>query len=242
MLRLPVHARHFVRTPCQRALGRFIRHASSTIVKYPPSSAPREAPTPLVFPSVRGWGEQESKRGIDTQAAMLRELGYTTVEIELDTYSKPSERVGTLHDILSDYAKELHSEVKLASLFPPVIISRGIATMVAQAYVESYPLSALVLVGQTLSYPIQLPDAYKRYASTLRRDKKYPDEYETPTWNWSIGQFPFLMVEAIRDPKRETECMDFGMPLDLAMLDDDGLKDQKKLYDVLRSWLDHIGI
>ena len=36
---------------------------------------------------------------------MLRELGYTTVEIELDTYSKPSEKIETLHDVLYDYAK-----------------------------------------------------------------------------------------------------------------------------------------
>ena len=70
----------------------------------------------------------------------------------------------------------------------------------------------------------------------------YPERYEMPSWNWSVGQFPLLKVEAIRDSEREKEGMDFGGLLDLATLDDKELKDQKKLYHVLRSWLDHIGI
>ena len=50
---------------------------------------------------------------------MLRELGYTTVEIELDTYSRPSGKIETLHDLLHDYAR---GGVSLYSRIQPLTV------------------------------------------------------------------------------------------------------------------------
>ncbi|KAG8798748.1 hypothetical protein FRC16_006600 [Serendipita sp. 398] len=160
------------------------RYASSTIVRAPPSSAPREAPVPLVFPTIRGWYDQESKHGINTYAAMLRELGFTTIEVELELEKGSKEK--KLDDLVRDYAKELRSEIALASIFPPVLISRGVSTLAVHAYVESYPVSGIGLIGPVSLVPRIL---------TLPGASQLGTRATIPEFNYEAN-FPICLIES----------------------------------------------
>ncbi|GAB1517239.1 hypothetical protein RhiTH_000283 [Rhizoctonia solani] len=88
-------------------------------------------------------------------AAAYAERGYTTLEIDLAP--PPSE----------DSAK-LTSHVRLAAIpFPPVIIARAGACIVAQSYIESNPAYALALIEPPLSnsscVPKLLPTPTKEF-------------------------------------------------------------------------------
>ncbi|KAF8710613.1 hypothetical protein RHS03_02405, partial [Rhizoctonia solani] len=124
--------------------GQATRSASSStkyMLRNPSPSAPREVPRPLVILSA------EQMQGF---AAAYAERGYTTLEIDLapppseDSASKTSKA-------LIDRA-ELTCHIRLAAIpFPPVIIARAGACIIAQSYIESNPAYALALIEPPLS-------------------------------------------------------------------------------------------
>ncbi|ELU43919.1 hypothetical protein AG1IA_02045 [Rhizoctonia solani AG-1 IA] len=135
--------------------GQATRSASSStkyMLRKPSPSAPREVPRPLVILSAEQW-DKDSKDGMQGFAAAYAERGYTTLEIDLAP--PPSE-------------DSLTSHVRLATIpFPPVIIARAGACIVAQSYIESNPAYALALIEPPLSnsscVPKLLPTPTKEF-------------------------------------------------------------------------------
>ncbi|KAI0628647.1 hypothetical protein C8Q77DRAFT_361061 [Trametes polyzona] len=121
------------------------RHSSSTayLLRTPPSSAPREAPTPLVFVSSSPW-DADSRKGMTAFASWFSERGYTCLEIDL---GKP-EDASTSEAMMSRYESELASHIRMLSIpFAPVIVSRAGGTLIAQTYISSHPATGLLLIS-----------------------------------------------------------------------------------------------
>lgn len=62
--------------------GLFSFSSTAYLIRTPPSTAPRQVPTPLVFLSSRAW-DPHSAAGMRAFAAMFAERGYTCLEIDL---------------------------------------------------------------------------------------------------------------------------------------------------------------
>ncbi|EIW54678.1 uncharacterized protein TRAVEDRAFT_130448 [Trametes versicolor FP-101664 SS1] len=121
------------------------RHSSSTayLLRTPPSSAPREVPTPLVFASSSSW-DANSRTGMSAFASWYAERGYTCLEIDL---GKP-EGAATSEALMSKYESELASHIRLLAIpFAPVIVSRAGGTLIAQTYISSHPATGLLLIS-----------------------------------------------------------------------------------------------
>lgn len=137
---------------------------------------------------------------------------------------------------------ELRSQINLFHSFPPVLIARGISTLVVQTYVESFSTSAMALIGGLTLMPqrIQLPDSYGLDKS-LR--SKMPT-YSRPNFTYE-PRFPILSVEAAANgPANDIPFKDMvsWREEELDLLEDPGLLDEMKIYDSIRSWLDRVGI
>ncbi|CAE6489127.1 unnamed protein product [Rhizoctonia solani] len=150
--------------------GQATRSASSStkyMLRNPAPSAPREVPRPLVILSAEQW-DANSKEGMQGFAAMYAERGYTTLEIDLAP-PPPGDQASKTSEALVEYlTKDLASHVRLAAIpFPPVIIARAGACIVAQSYVESNPAYALALIEPPISnsscVPKLLPTLIKEF-------------------------------------------------------------------------------
>ena len=199
--------------------------------------------------------------GIRRFASLFPELGFNTLEIELDPEIKKGSYPNSLEGILELYAKgehtspaltllfsdtrmtELRSQINLFHSFPPVLIARGISTLIAQTYVESYSTSALALIGGQSLIPQQIrpPESYMSIAFPTSRNLP---TYDPPNFTYE-PRFPILSIEAAaEDQENEVlfrEMIHFrGEELDV--MKDPGLLDEMAIYHSIRSWLDRVGI
>ncbi|KAF8973720.1 hypothetical protein BDZ97DRAFT_1912188 [Flammula alnicola] len=125
-----------------------MRLASSFIIHAPPANAPREVPTPLVFISARSW-DDDSTSGMTTLASMLAEKGFTCIESDL-AISQSSMSDSKL--MMNGYESELASTIRLSAIpFPPVIVARASACLIAETYISSNPSSGLILISPPVS-------------------------------------------------------------------------------------------
>ncbi|KAG8734368.1 hypothetical protein FRC11_004374 [Ceratobasidium sp. 423] len=142
--------------------GQASRSASSStkyMLRNPSPSAPREVPRPLVILSAERMQDF---------AAMYAERGYTTLEIDLAPPSPEDPASKTSEALVEHLTKDLASHVRLAAIpFPPVIIARAAACIVAQSYIESNPAYALALIEPPISnsscVPRLLPTPIKEF-------------------------------------------------------------------------------
>ncbi|KAI0641394.1 hypothetical protein C8Q79DRAFT_1014338 [Trametes meyenii] len=124
------------------------RHSSTStatayLLRTPPSSAPREVPTPLVFVSSSAL-DANSRNGMSAFASWYAERGYTCLEIDL---ARPQD-VQTSEALMNHYEAELSSHIRtLAIPFAPVIVSRAAGTLLAQTYISSHPAAGLLLIS-----------------------------------------------------------------------------------------------
>ncbi|KAH9916040.1 uncharacterized protein B0H18DRAFT_1039403 [Fomitopsis serialis] len=125
-----------------------VRHSSTAyLLRTPPSSAPREVPTPLVFVSSSSW-DPHSKTGFGSLATMLTARGFTCLEIDL----APPERADTSDALMRHFEAELSSHIRLTMIpFAPIIFARGSGALIAQTYISSHPASGLLLISPPVS-------------------------------------------------------------------------------------------
>ncbi|KAI0821827.1 hypothetical protein BC628DRAFT_1328650 [Trametes gibbosa] len=117
--------------------------STAYLLRTPPSSAPREVPTPLVFVSSSSW-DPKSCTGMSTLASWYAARGYTCLEIDL---GKPQD-VSTSEALMGRYETELASHIRMLAIpFAPVIVSRAGGTLIAQTYISSHPATALLLIS-----------------------------------------------------------------------------------------------
>ncbi|KDN51863.1 hypothetical protein RSAG8_00414, partial [Rhizoctonia solani AG-8 WAC10335] len=121
------------------------------MLRNPSPSAPREVPRPLVILSAEQW-DANSSDGMQDFAAMYAERGYTTLEVDLAPPPSVDQANKTSEALIEYLTKDLASHVRLAAIpFPPVIIARAGACIVAQSYIESNPAYALALIEPPIS-------------------------------------------------------------------------------------------
>ncbi|KAK4056916.1 hypothetical protein OIO90_002166 [Microbotryomycetes sp. JL221] len=113
--------------------------STCTTVK-PSSSAERQLALPLSFITVKGKDDIANWRHWTTRAA---DRGFESLVIELDSDSGDT----TTRQGLAAYESELTKVLRESSgsPFPPVLLASGEATLVAETYVSSHPLSGLFL-------------------------------------------------------------------------------------------------
>lgn len=138
---------------------------------------------------------------------------------------------------------ELRSQINLFHSFPPVLIARGIGTLIAQTYVESYSTSALALIGGQSLIPQQIRPPESHMSIAYPASRNLPT-YAPPNFTYE-PRFPILSIEAAaKDPEKEVpfrEMIHFrGEELDI--IKDPGLLDEMAIYHSIRSWLDRVGI
>jgi len=223
------------------------RYESSVIIRQPSPSAPREAPTPLVFAYAKGWYEKDAKASLRTCAVTFAEQGFTTLEVELDPVRKSHAMPKSCHEVLDVYAKELSRQIMLFNIFPPVLVTRGVATLIGHTYVESFPLSGLALMGPSTLVPksLHLPDTWKAGS--------YPEELGSHSPIFSIpdftyeARFPILHLEASATRNHNEDTLSNTDPAVSSSLDIDlrtmaSLDDEKAIVAELKAWLNIVGL
>ncbi|KAF9149752.1 hypothetical protein BG015_008428 [Linnemannia schmuckeri] len=130
----------------------------------PPSTYAFLKPTPVVLltgPFGGNWCFRE------TWQESLADQGYQSTSIEL---SMPHQPLESGDAYIRHFVKTLKTAIETDhSFYPPILIAHGLHALVAQKYVESNPVSALVLVSpfipeviqrrfQELSHRLQLKD------------------------------------------------------------------------------------
>lgn len=118
------------------------------------SSAPREVPTPIIFLTASKWSS--SPPAAEAFAEWIRHFsaqGYESVLLDLD----PEQSLSDIKDsskLMEVFEKDVIDTLRQAGStppFPPIMISRGPASLIAQTYVSSRPLTALQLIDPPIN-------------------------------------------------------------------------------------------
>ncbi|GAA6015101.1 hypothetical protein JCM11491_001662 [Sporobolomyces phaffii] len=202
----------------------------STLRVVESSDAARSLALPLCFLSVTGFDSRDSSRWhawIDRFASK----GYSSLVVDLDPELALAASTTSEH-LLSALERELVSLLRdsSASPFPPLLFASAAASLVAETYVSSHPLSGLVL-----DRPLAAPLAHSRL----------PAAFKTPLAEFDYEPFfPVAVVEDAGAPSESRLASEFGGAVD----DDDALV---RRIDVTRDddgwrqvmdWMDENGL
>ncbi|KAG0254092.1 hypothetical protein DFQ27_007033 [Actinomortierella ambigua] len=134
----------------------------------PPSTEAFLKPTPVVLltgPFGGNWCFR------DTWQASLADQGYQSTSIEL---AMPSTPLDSGDAYVRHFVKLLKRSIETDhSFFPPILIAHGFHALVAEKYVESNPVSALVLVSPFI--PSVVKDRLLDLAATALEEDKAGD-------------------------------------------------------------------
>ncbi|KAG0084477.1 hypothetical protein BGZ92_009846 [Podila epicladia] len=149
----------------------------------PPDTYAFLKPTPVVLltgPFGGNWCYR------DTWQTTLADQGYQSTSVEL---SMPDKELETGDAYIRHFVKILKKSIETDhSFYPPILIAHGLHALVAQKYVESNPVSALVLVSpfipsvvkgrfQELSHKLQaVKDSAASTSKPLQTDKTVSSE------------------------------------------------------------------
>lgn len=129
-----------------------LHRLKSTWVHHEPSpTAPREVPTPLILLSANQWTrEGKSEQTLAAFASHFTARGWSVSCLDLDPGGLPKkDSEETLSALESELKSQLSSHGN--SPFPPLIVARNLATLIAETYVSSNSLSGLVLIDPPVS-------------------------------------------------------------------------------------------
>ncbi|OCF55056.1 hypothetical protein L486_07166 [Kwoniella mangroviensis CBS 10435] len=136
------------------------------LVRQPSPAASRESPYPVVFLRMKGaevQGVEEEGEWIEW-SSMFSEKGYTSIEIDITIPPSPTSELDTEEISISPLISSLSTEIRLLAIpFPPILVARGVSTLLAQAYIEDHPSSGLVLIN-----PMPDEDPQSRQKSKLK--------------------------------------------------------------------------
>ncbi|TFK30598.1 hypothetical protein FA15DRAFT_751618 [Coprinopsis marcescibilis] len=213
--------------PVQNRISTPIRTlvSSSLFVRIPPSSAPREAPTPLVFVTASEW-DQSSTTEMATLSSMLAEKGFTSLQVDLTAH--PDAKHRTPSDKIQAFSEELRSVVRLSgSPFPPVIVARSASCLISQQYIESYPAKAMALISP--------PNTNADLERT-----KLGEPFDEFTYE---PKFPIAVIdtkERVTELKAKNRlCKDPSSSVDIITV---SKTEGQPLLNALELWLDDMGI
>ncbi|GAC95406.1 hypothetical protein PHSY_002981 [Pseudozyma hubeiensis SY62] len=141
---------------CRNPLNRiYHRRLKSTLEVVPASaSAPREVPTPILFLSASKWtSSPPASQAFRDWIHHFTSQGYSSLLLDLDpdTPLADIKDSSQLMEVFEKDAIETLREAGQTPPFPPVMISRGPACLIAQTYVSSRPLTALQLIDPPIN-------------------------------------------------------------------------------------------
>ncbi|KAF9458207.1 hypothetical protein BDZ94DRAFT_1271290 [Collybia nuda] len=129
--------------PCKRNT----RYYSSILRTPPPSTG--QAPTPLVFVSAPTW-DVSSHHDMSAVSSALTQKGYTCLDIGI--YLPKGEILTDSPKTMQYFESELKDAIRSAEIaFPPVLIARYSACLIAQSYISSHPASGLFMISPPAS-------------------------------------------------------------------------------------------
>ena len=131
-----------------------LRRLQTTLsVVKPSASAAREVPTPLLFLSASRWASTApATKAYASWIEHFSSLGFESLVLDVDP---PSLHGDTAASVMAAFENEIASHLR--SAFPPVLFARGLATLLAQTYASSHPLTAMHLLDPPISNDY-LPD------------------------------------------------------------------------------------
>lgn len=127
----------------------------STLAVIPASaSAPREVPTPLLFLTASKWtSSAPASEAYREWISHFSNAGYSSLLLDLDPDTSLS-TITSSASLMELFEKDFISTLREANQnppFPPILISSGPATLIAQTYVSSRPLTALQLIDPPIN-------------------------------------------------------------------------------------------
>lgn len=132
----------------------FQRLKTTSTQHSPSPDAPREVPTPLILLSVPKWeGKKDGKSTFNAFIKHFTKEGWNVSCIDLDPAldSKQEKSSQILSNLESELSQEMRSISSGSGPFPPLLVSYGFSTLVAEQYVSSHPLSGLAMLDPPLS-------------------------------------------------------------------------------------------
>ncbi|KAH8113529.1 hypothetical protein DFH11DRAFT_1705053 [Phellopilus nigrolimitatus] len=146
------HSAHVLRRFVSWSSQKSRLNDGTLVVKhFPGPNAPRFAPTPMVFV---GSTELERDGGAflslgDKLCSEASSRGFSCFQFDLP-YKQAKE--DTAKEIMDRFASHLKSHISSTeNPFPPILYARQLGCLIAQIYVSSYPVSALILDSPPLS-------------------------------------------------------------------------------------------
>ncbi|KAI5123162.1 hypothetical protein M0805_000865 [Coniferiporia weirii] len=140
-----------------RWISREVRHDDGTLVveHLPAPGAPRFAPTPMVLV---GSTALEDDGGAflsfgDKLCSEASSRGFSCFQFDLAyKYAESSRDINGAKKVMDRLASHLKSLISSTeSPFPPILYAQQLGCLIAQTYVSSYPVSALILDSPPLS-------------------------------------------------------------------------------------------
>ncbi|KAF8926799.1 hypothetical protein BGZ58_010903 [Dissophora ornata] len=157
-------------TPTPTNLGNLPESITCTVS--PPSTYAFLKPTPVVLltgPFGGNWCFR------DTWQTSLADQGYQSTSIELNM---PHQRLESGDAYIRHFVKVLKTSIETDhSFYPPILIAHGLHALVAQKYVESNPVSALVLVSPFI--PELVKSRFQDLSAKLLRIKAKKESSKT---------------------------------------------------------------
>ena len=149
--------------------------------------------------------------------------------------------------VWANYFPELHRQISLFNIFPPILVARAAGTLIGHAYVESFSVSGLALIGPISLVPenIKLPDVWEAKHSVSRKE---PKSFTVPIFSYE-PRFPILHLEVL-DRKQSEEAEKLSSKhfsswpdgnIDLKGVDGT-LHNEKGVTNELKSWLNDVGL
>ncbi|KAJ7456679.1 hypothetical protein FB451DRAFT_1048228 [Mycena latifolia] len=205
------------------------RRWSSSFIRVPPTSAPRQCPTPLLFISAEGW-DPDSYRGysnsLDALTTTLSIKGFTCMHNDLSLPATlPLDSAELVHHFITDLKSQLRLTWHTIS-FPPVIFARSSASIIAQAYIGSNPAAAMMLTGDIPSTNADVPEAM--LPTRLQEFNFEP-------------KFPIALLTTAREMERLRKTNRLAQDPDVDLLTTHDLQSQDALLKI-EGWLDDLGI
>ncbi|KAL0950983.1 hypothetical protein HGRIS_007730 [Hohenbuehelia grisea] len=196
------------------------RSLSTVTIHIPPEGAPRESPTPVVFVSASAW-DKASNIDIDYISTEIAKTGFTCLACDLPM---PEEPTGDSKALMRHFEHQLVDSLARSGevMFPPVIVARSAAALVAQTFISSHRASGMFLISPPTSNA-----AVKLLPSPLEE------------FNYEM-KFPIGIIGTAReiDTMRRHRFQD-----DQGYVDTYGLEEHGRLdvLESLNSWLDERG-
>lgn len=229
-----------VRKPPIRSCLMSVRR-SSTVTHYDASKeAPREVPTRLLVVSASSWAKEPAAQvSLSSFVQSFVGKGWNVTCVDLDP--EGLESLSDSQQILASLEDELKQTLRSnGSPFPPLMVTQGLSSLIAETYVSSNSLSGLALFNPPLSaehackqYPEQLPTPLPLFT--------YEPHFPClVAWNDKAAkELAFWDVHRIEEAREE----EAGEAMDRYVWDFDSAEDKDKAGAFeLQRWADEQGM